>query len=145
MGSRRKDFLSAAVVIHVMQDNHIHIIAEMACSHDGDEALARKIIDGAASAGADAIQFQIWKPLEVSVPAHPDIPLLERIGLSYDVWRALRERQRHELTRSRLLAVYGVWQRDDDTGGQVRHLVARRLKDLTPLLGQLHTSSRDFH
>lgn len=65
------------------------------------------------------------------------------------VWRALRERQRHELTRSRLLAVYGVWQRDDqpgsDTGGQVRHLVARRLKDLTPLLGQLHTSSRDFH
>lgn len=65
------------------------------------------------------------------------------------VWRALRERQRQELTRSRLLAVYGVWQRDDqpgsDTGGQVCHLVAKRLKDLTPLLGQLHTSSRDFH
>jgi error-prone DNA polymerase len=41
--------------------------------------------------------------------------------------------------------VYGVWQRDDETGGQVRHLVAKRLKDLTPWLGELDTSSRDFH
>jgi len=61
------------------------------------------------------------------------------------VWPRLKERQRHELTRSRLLAVYGVWQRDDATGGQVRHLVAKRLRDLTPLLGQLQTQSRDFH
>ena len=61
------------------------------------------------------------------------------------VWPRLKERQRHELTRSRLLAVYGVWQRDDETGGQVRHLVAKRLRDLTPLLGQLQTQSRDFH
>ena len=61
------------------------------------------------------------------------------------VWPQLKERQRHELTRSRLLAVYGVWQRDDETGGQVRHLVAKRLRDLTPLLGQLQTQSRDFH
>jgi error-prone DNA polymerase len=61
------------------------------------------------------------------------------------VWRSLKERQRQELTQARLMAVYGVWQRDDETGGQVRHLVARRLKDLTPLLGQLPTRSRDFH
>jgi error-prone DNA polymerase len=38
-----------------------------------------------------------------------------------------------------------VWQRDDETGGKVRHLVAKRLKDLTPWLGELDTSSRDFH
>jgi error-prone DNA polymerase len=61
------------------------------------------------------------------------------------VWPALKVRQRQELTRSRLMAVYGVWQRDDDTGGQVRHLVAKRLRDLTPLLGALQTQSRDFH
>ena len=52
---------------------------------------------------------------------------------------------RSELMRARLLAVYGVWQRDDETGGQVRHLVAKRLKDLTPWLGELDTHSRDFH
>ena len=61
------------------------------------------------------------------------------------VWRALRERQRQELIHARLLAVYGVWQRDVDSGGQVRHVIAKRLVDLTPLLGRLSTGSRDFH
>ena len=61
------------------------------------------------------------------------------------VWSALAQRQRCELLHARLLAVYGVWQRDDDTGGRVTHLLARRLVDLTPLLGTLQASSRDFH
>jgi error-prone DNA polymerase len=56
------------------------------------------------------------------------------------VWKSLRERQRRELLHSRLLAVYGVWQRE----GEVCHLIARRLHDLTPLLGRLMTESRDF-
>jgi error-prone DNA polymerase len=61
------------------------------------------------------------------------------------VWKALRERQRRELVRSRLLAVQGTWQRDVESGGEVRHLIATRLRDLTPLLGDLMTGSRDFH
>jgi error-prone DNA polymerase len=61
------------------------------------------------------------------------------------VWKALRERQRSELLHAKLLAVYGVWQRDVDSGGQVCHLIAKRLVDLTPLLGRLATESRDFH
>jgi error-prone DNA polymerase len=48
-----------------------------------------------------------------------------------------------------LLAVYCVWQRSEKTGtaagyGAVRNLVARRLEDLSPLLGRLGTSSRDL-
>ncbi|MEO8545747.1 MAG: OB-fold nucleic acid binding domain-containing protein, partial [Burkholderiaceae bacterium] len=61
------------------------------------------------------------------------------------VWKSLREQQRSELLYSRLMAVYGVWQRDAETGGEVRHLIAKRLKDLTPLLGALATRSREFH
>jgi error-prone DNA polymerase len=64
------------------------------------------------------------------------------------VWKSLREQQRDDLLKARLLAVDGIWQRDVDSGGQVRHLVARRLKDLTPLLGRLGRQaggSRDFH
>ncbi len=61
------------------------------------------------------------------------------------VWKSLREKQRGELLHSRLMAVYGVWQRDVESGGEVRHLVAKRLRDLTPLLGSLATQSRDFH
>jgi error-prone DNA polymerase len=61
------------------------------------------------------------------------------------VWKALKERQRAELLHAQLLAVHGTWQRDVDSGGQVCHVVAGFLRDLTPLLGGLTTSSRDFH
>ena len=66
------------------------------------------------------------------------------------VWKSLRETQRGEVLHARLLAVYGVWQRSEESGtakgyGAVRNLVAQRLEDLTPLLGRLGTSSRDFH
>ena len=61
------------------------------------------------------------------------------------VWKAVKERFRQEVVRARLLAVYGVWQRDDESGGEVRHVVAKHLVDLTPMLGNLATTSRDFH
>ena len=57
------------------------------------------------------------------------------------VWRDLSDRQRRELLGSRLLAVYGRVERE----GDVVHLIAGRLVDLTPLLGSLPTRSRDFH
>jgi len=64
------------------------------------------------------------------------------------VWKSVRQQQRDELLKSRLLAVHGVWQRDVESGGEVRHLIASHLEDLTPLLGRLGrqgASSRDFH
>ncbi|QJE03364.1 error-prone DNA polymerase [Massilia forsythiae] len=56
------------------------------------------------------------------------------------VWASLVERQRREVLNAALLGVYGVWQRE----GQVRHLVAKRLVDMSHLLGALDTRSRDF-
>ncbi|MGJ7492189.1 error-prone DNA polymerase [Variovorax sp. ZT4R33] len=63
------------------------------------------------------------------------------------VWNDLVEEQREPLLKSKLLAVQGVWQRDTASGGQVRHLLAQRFKDLTPWLGRLADGrrSRDFH
>ncbi|WP_345813565.1 error-prone DNA polymerase [Paraburkholderia sp. PREW-6R] len=87
------------------------------------------------------------------------------------VWPSLVEKQRKVLLGSSLLAVYGVLQRDDGvaTGGhhaggvmdatqarknqakvkkhqgEVIHLVAHRLEDLSEWLGELSTASRDFH
>ena len=57
------------------------------------------------------------------------------------VWTHVRDRHRQALLHARLLAVYGVWQRE----GEVRHLIAHYLHDMTPLLGRLATTSRDFH
>ncbi|HEX6735927.1 MAG TPA: error-prone DNA polymerase, partial [Azonexus sp.] len=53
----------------------------------------------------------------------------------------LVEKQRRELLGAALLGVYGQLQQE----GQVVHLVAKRLVDLSAWLGRLPTSSRDFH
>ncbi|HEX9206976.1 MAG TPA: error-prone DNA polymerase, partial [Steroidobacteraceae bacterium] len=57
------------------------------------------------------------------------------------VWRDVAERQRQALIGSRLLGVAGKLQLE----GEVMHVIAHRLVDLTRLLGRLRTGSRDFH
>ena len=57
------------------------------------------------------------------------------------VWNAVADRQRKELLGSRLLAVYGEVQKQ----GGIVHVIARRLEDLSPMLGRLATTSHDFH
>lgn len=63
------------------------------------------------------------------------------------VWSHVIEAWREPLLKSTLLAVQGTWQRDVDSGGEVRHLVATGFRDLTPMLGRLAevNKSRDFH
>jgi error-prone DNA polymerase len=60
--------------------------------------------------------------------------------LNLIVWEAVARRARRALLGSRLLGVAGQVQRD----GQVVHLIARDLVDLSALLGRLPTASRDF-
>jgi error-prone DNA polymerase len=70
------------------------------------------------------------------------------------VWKSIRQAQRAELLHSTLLGVHGLWQRSTELPGKregfgaVRNLIARRLEDLSPLLGRLGQGaarSRDFH
>ena len=56
------------------------------------------------------------------------------------VWPTLVEQQRREVLNAPLLGVYGIWQKQ----GEVRHLVAKRLVDMSHLLGKLRAPSRDF-
>jgi error-prone DNA polymerase len=56
------------------------------------------------------------------------------------VWRELAERQRRVLVGSQLLRVMGTLECADG----VRHLIAKRLEDLSPLLHGLDVRSRDF-
>jgi error-prone DNA polymerase len=57
------------------------------------------------------------------------------------VWERVASAQRAALLESRLLAVRGRLQRE----GDVLHVVARRLTDLSVLLGDLTVTSRNFH
>lgn len=93
----------------MISQKNVYIIAEMACSHEGDPLLARKIIDGAGRAGADAIQFQIWSLPDMVVPHHPDYPILTKIEMSQDEWRALAEYSRERYPEMEIIAcVYEI-------------------------------------
>lgn len=70
---------------------HVHVVAEMACSHDGDEGLARTIIDGAGEAAADSVQFQVWQAEDVMVPYHTNFGLLKSVELKRDSWKRLAD------------------------------------------------------
>ena len=68
------------------------------------------------------------------------------------IWPSMLEQWREPLLRSRLMAVEGTWQssRPNPSAPEhaTRHLIAERVKDLTPLLGRLApvlNGSRDFH
>ncbi|MGX4727019.1 error-prone DNA polymerase [Pseudomonas corrugata] len=61
-------------------------------------------------------------------------------NLNVVVWRDLAERQRKVLVGSQLLRVDGRW----ESVGEVRHLIAGRLSDLTGLLAGINVRSRDF-
>ncbi|WP_313953965.1 error-prone DNA polymerase [Accumulibacter sp.] len=70
------------------------------------------------------------------------VTLEDETGLANIVVHSrLVEAQRRELLGARLLGVLGQVQRE----GEVVHLVARRLVDLSSLLGRLPTVSRNFH
>lgn len=82
----------------------IQVIAEMACSHEGDPEIAKKIIKGAAYAGADAIQFQIWCLDKMVTPDHPDLRLLTRLEQSYDQWGMLAKYTREAFPGMEIVA-----------------------------------------
>jgi sialic acid synthase SpsE len=84
-----------------------YLIAEMACSHEGDPALGRKIIDAAGRAGADAIQFQIWILSELMVPHHPDYERVATIELSQEEWASLTNYVRDRYPAMQIIACVG--------------------------------------
>jgi error-prone DNA polymerase len=65
----------------------------------------------------------------------------EHGSINLIVWRDVAERQRQALIGSRLMGVAGRLQLE----GEVMHVIAHRLLDLSPLLGGLRAESRDFH
>ena len=72
-----------------MTKHKTFIIAEMACSHEGDIKLAKKIIDAAFEANADAIQLQVWSLKNLMSPKRKEFELLKKIEFSRDDWMHL--------------------------------------------------------
>ncbi|MBZ5557422.1 MAG: N-acetylneuraminate synthase family protein [Acidobacteriia bacterium] len=81
----------------------VFIVAEAGVNHNGDLALAKKLVDAAARAGVDAVKFQTWKPgectgrfaikvdyLAESGEADSRYDLSRRLCLPYDAFRELQ-------------------------------------------------------
>ncbi|MBC8487084.1 MAG: hypothetical protein H8D45_13735 [Bacteroidetes bacterium] len=62
------------------------VLAEIACSHEGDTELAHKLVDIAADAGAEAIQFQLGSVDRILVPYHPLYKLGLGLQIPYKEW-----------------------------------------------------------
>lgn len=58
------------------------------------------------------------------------------------VWLATARAQKKAYLKAKILRVSGILERGD---GDVTHIIAGRLEDLSPLLEQLSNKSRDFH
>jgi sialic acid synthase SpsE len=87
-----------------MKKNTVHIIAEMACSHEGDVQLGKKIIDGAGEARADAIQFQVWQAKDIIVPHHPEYEKVSNIEIAHQGWRELADYTRDRYPDMQIIA-----------------------------------------
>ncbi len=86
------------------------VIAEAGVNHDGDPAIAHRLIDAAVDAAADVVKFQTFDPAQLATGDAPlaeyqrrgevgdgsQRSMLERYALEPEVWAAL---QRHALDR----------------------------------------------
>ena len=84
---------------------HVFIIAEAGVNHNGNEAIAHKLVDAAAEAGADAVKFQTFRASELvsaSAPkalyqqrttevAESQLSMIRRLELNETAHRSLME------------------------------------------------------
>jgi len=71
---------------HIGAGHPPYVIAEMACAHNGEVSAARKLVDAADAAGADAIQLQFFVPEHTVTPHHEAHAVLQEIAFSEAEW-----------------------------------------------------------
>lgn len=88
----------------ICEGRRCFIIAEAGVNHNGEMELARKLVDSAVRAGADAVKFQTWKTEKLVAPSAPmaeyqirnvgsqetQFEMVKKLELSYDDFRTLK-------------------------------------------------------
>lgn len=68
-----------------------YVIAEIGLNHGGDLALAKKMVDAAASAGVDAVKFQTYLTEKRTFPGSPIFDILKKCELPFEAFKELKE------------------------------------------------------
>jgi N,N'-diacetyllegionaminate synthase len=64
----------------------VFIIGEVAGSHDGDLAAAKRLVEAAAASGVDAIKFQVLRADELVVGTHRKYQSFKKVEFPPDAW-----------------------------------------------------------
>jgi N,N'-diacetyllegionaminate synthase len=67
------------------------VVAHVGAAHEGSPDAARRLIDAAFQAGADAIVFQVFRADALLVARHPERKAMEQIELGARDWRRVLE------------------------------------------------------
>jgi len=67
------------------------VVAHVGAAHEGDADVARRLIDAAFRAGADAIVFQVFRADSLLVRRHPERKAMEDVELAPREWRRVLE------------------------------------------------------
>ena len=82
------------------ESNHTYVIAEAGLNHNGSVDIAKKLIDLASTAGADAVKFQKRTVSKLAVKATLDAKLAKQAKDNGD---DLEDGQGHAIDRTQLL------------------------------------------
>jgi len=67
------------------------VVAHVGAAHEGSADTARRLIDAAFQAGADAIVFQVFRADQLLVRRHPERKAMEEVELPAREWRGVLE------------------------------------------------------
>lgn len=79
----------------INSDNKVFIIAEIGINHNGNLELAKKLIDSAKRAGADAVKFQTYVTEKRVSTDSPIFNILKRCELSFEDFKQLKSYSEH--------------------------------------------------
>jgi N,N'-diacetyllegionaminate synthase len=103
--ARARPVRTLTLGVHEVGTGGCLVIAEAGVNHNGDLALAHRLVDAAADAGADVVKFQTFAPERLAsvgaptaeyqraagVAADDQREMLTRLALAADAWPELRE------------------------------------------------------
>ena len=80
--------------MQIFRDNYTYVIAEIGVNHNGKISLAKKLIDVAKKAGADAVKFQTFFAEKLAIKKSPKVDYqkknLSKKGYQYEMLKKLQ-------------------------------------------------------